>query len=81
VSPLSTGCEGGVGVDVHVVGDEAQGSEGAQGNIEHSHGTEATEHELDKVDAPTVGGRQWVSGMKLEVLIGKCVKVGATMKV
>ena len=81
VSSFSTGCEGGVGVDVHVVGDEAQGSEGAQGNIEHSHGTEATEHELDKVDAPTVGGRQWVSGMKLEVLIGKCVKVGATMKV
>jgi len=74
VSPLSTGYEGGVGVDVHGVGDEAKGMEGAHRNIEHSHGIEAAEHEVDKVDAPTVGGttvgvRDEVGGVDREVRI------------
>ena len=41
---------------MHDVGDKAEGMEGAYGNIKHSHGVEAAVHEVDKVDAPTVGG-------------------------
>jgi len=60
VSPFSTRCEVGVGVDVHGVGDKAQAMEGEEGNMEHVFGEEGGEHEVEVVDAPMWGGRRWV---------------------